>query len=365
MANEYFSDLNYSLANEDTQIEFALMPNQVQKVFSIAGSGARCLPLIAKNPSQIDIVDMALPQLHLTELRIQAAKKLSYEEFLFFLGYRGALQNDKKNADDRFELFPQLELSKECVNYWLKNHKVWRERGFISLGRWEKHFQKIGALFRDYLKCDFSELFEAQNIEEQILLYQRLWPKTRWNTFLRLVASEFVFNKFLYKGHFSGDVDKRTEKKPPYLFIKEEFERVFSTQLVRKNYFMQVLFLGKIVHEEGLPFEAHRSLFENIKNSSSVINYVQSDLVQILSKNGYDFISLSDTISYLPEPIAEKLLVNIAPQTPAGSRIVIRSFMKAPQNLITDGWQELTSFETDAKRNDGTAVYNFHIFERE
>jgi S-adenosylmethionine-diacylglycerol 3-amino-3-carboxypropyl transferase len=365
MANEYFSDLNYSLSNEDTQIEYSVMPEQIDKTFSIAGSGARCLPLIAKKPKLLHVVDMALPQLFLAELRLQAARQLSYEEFLFFLGYRGAIQNDKKSADDRFELFHHLKLSRDCSSYWLKNSRAWRQHGYILLGRWEQHFQRIGALFRNYLKCDFSELFNAQSIDEQVVLYQKLWPKARWNAFLRLVASEFVFNKFLYKGHFSGEADRRTEKKPPYLFIKDEFERVFSTQLVRKNYFMQVLFLGKIVHEEGLPLEAHRALFDNLKNSKTEVHFLQSNLTQILQKNSYDFISLSDTISYLPEAAAEKILINCPSDTRSGARMVIRSFMKAPKNIITNSaWRALPALEAEAKRNDGTAVYNFHIFEK-
>ena len=92
MAKEYFSDLNYTLANEDTQIEYSLLPENVQRVFSIAGSGARCLPLMAKNPQHLDVIDMSVSQLYLCELRLAAMKNLTYEEYLFLLGYRGGLQ---------------------------------------------------------------------------------------------------------------------------------------------------------------------------------------------------------------------------------------------------------------------------------
>lgn len=365
MAGEYFTDLNYSLANEDTQIEYNLMNDSTKSVFSISGSGARCLPLLAKNPAALDIVDMSLPQLFLAELRVQAAKSLSYEEFLYFLGYRGGIQNENKEASDRLELFHQLKLSKPCLDYWLKDHKAWTRKGFIFLGRWEKHFQKIGVLFRNILKCDISEVFTAQTLEEQIEIYQQVWPSTRWNTFLRLAASEYIFNKFLYKGHFSGDNKVRTEAKPPHLFIRDEFERVFTTQIVRKNYFMQILFLGRIIYEEGLPFEAHRRIFEQIKTSRSEILYHHSDLITVLKKKSYDFISLSDTISYLSDDIAIELLQEITPQNAVGSRIVFRSFMKYPEGLKTKGWKQLNDLEIESKKNDGTAVYNFHIFERE
>jgi len=364
MAQEYFSDLNYTLSNEDTQVEFRLLPENSKRVFSIAGSGARCLPLIARNPQELHVVDMSSSQLYLCELRHRAAQALSYEEWLFLLGYRGAVQNGEPKSDSRFHLFQRLSLSEAAHDYWTSRREGWESNGFIRLGRWEKHFQKLGVLFRDYLRCDFSEVFEAQTLEDQVRRFGEYWPHRRWKFFLRIAASEYVFNRFLYKGHFSGSSEKRTEKRPPYQLVQEEFERVLKTQLARKNYFMQVLFLGKIVYEEGLPFEAHRSIFEAVKRSSTKVHYHCGNLLEVLPRFPFDFISLSDTISYLPVEKAQSLLQDLHPETPKHTRIVIRSFMKAPQALTTIGWQQLQREELRAHREDGTAVYQFHIFEK-
>lgn len=365
MSNIYFSDLNYSLSNEDTQIEYEIMPLGANRVFSIAGSGARCLPLLAKNPVHMDIVDFSLPQLYLTELRIAATKALTYEEFLFFLGYRGALQGESTPSHHRRHLFQKLSLGEECRQYWLQNEEVWQKQGFILLGRWEKHFQKIGKIFRDYLQCDFTAIFLAQSLPEQIQLYQKMWPKWRWNAFLRIAASEYVFNKFLYQGHFSGDAKHRTEAKAPYEFIKDEFERVFLTQMLRKNYFMQILFLGRIQFEEGLPFEAHRQIYEQVQNSTTSIRYFNRDLTEALQISTYDFISLSDTISYLSPELIETLKLRLTQQTNKNARVVMRSFMRAPSNLHINGLVPLRDLELQSKKTDGTAVYHFHIYERE
>lgn len=364
MANEYFSDLNYTLSNEDTRIEFDLLPEAAERVFSIAGSGARCLPLIAKNPKYLDVIDMSVSQLYLCELRLQAMTTLSYEEYLFFMGYRGALQQGSDEGDDRLSLFKKLTLSTAATNYWNERVSGWRDRGFILLGRWESHFQKLGYLFREVLQCDFSKVFEAQSLQEQIELYEKHWPKLRWNSFIKVAASEFVFNKFLYKGHFSGKADHRTEQRPPSQFIMEEFERIFKTQLVRKNYFMQILFLGRIAYEEGLPLEAHEHVVAAVKQSKTQIKYLHGNLLEHLPQHAYDFISLSDTISYLDANDANQILHKLAPDTKSGSQMVIRSFMRAPTAIATEGWNELREKNSWAQNKDGTGVYQFHIFSK-
>lgn len=364
MAKEYFSDLNYTLSNEDTRIEFELLPENAERVFSIAGSGARCLPLIARQPKYLDVIDMSVSQLYLCELRLQAMKQLTYEEYLFLLGYRGALQAGGDSGDDREVLFKKLTLSPAAHAYWVERTAGWKTRGFILLGRWESHFQKLGRLFRDVLKCDFSKVFEAQSLEEQIELYETHWPKVRWNSFIRIAASEFVFNKFLYKGHFSGKADHKTEQRAPSQFIMEEFDRIFRTQLVRKNYFMQILFLGRIAYEEGLPLEAHAATVEAVKNSKTEVRYLHGNLLEELPKHAYDFISLSDTISYLEQNDANQILQKLNPAMKSGSQMIIRSFMRAPTAIDLNGWEALKEKDLWAQRKDGTGVYQFHIFKK-
>lgn len=364
MAQEYFSDLNYTLSNEDTRIEYELLPQNTHSVFSIAGSGARCIPLIARQPAHLHIIDMSPAQIHLCELRFESLRQLNYEQWLFFMGYRGALQSGKDAGDSRAELFNKIQVKPETKSYWQERQQGWEKRGFILLGRWESHFQKLGVIFRDYLQCDFSFLFKAQSVEEQIKLYKEKWPHLRWKSFLRLLASEYVFNKYLYKGHFSGQAHHRTENRPPYQFFIEEFERLFKTQLVRKNYFMQILFLGEIRYEEGLPLEAHEKIFNESKKSSTQVHYHTGNLLQILPTQAFDFISLSDTISYLSTDDANQILQKLHRDTKANSRVVIRSFMKAPTEINSKGWFQLGDKESWAHSIDGTGVYKFHIFEK-
>jgi S-adenosylmethionine-diacylglycerol 3-amino-3-carboxypropyl transferase len=363
--HEYFSGLNYSLANEDTWVEYTLLPESVKRVLAVAGSGARCLPLLAKNPARLDIVDLAEPQLFLAELRVQSIRSLSYDEWLFFMGYRGAVTGDPQLMVTRGELFARVRgLRSETEKYWADRISAWEACGFIALGRWETHFQKLGFLFRNVLKCDFEPVFAAQSLSEQIRIYRDQWPRWRWHSFLKIVASEFVFDRILYKGHFSGKSEHRTEKKTVADFVRDEFERLFTTQLVRKNYFLQTLFLGKIKFEEGLPLEAHRSTFDAIQVASTQVQYLRASMLEPLAANIYDFISLSDTISYLPEDLGNSLLQQIHSETPAHSRIVLRSFLRAPSAMDSQGWTIETETARWAQSVDGTGVYQFQVFSK-
>lgn len=359
----YFDGLNYSLANEDTWIEYSLLETNLERVLSVAGSGARCMPLLARNPKVLDLVDLSEPQLFLAELRIQAARSLTYEEWLFFMGYRGSLPGDPMLVGDRRQLLEKIKgLRPDTFKFWNDRSDAWTSRGFIFLGKWESHFQKIGFLFRNILQCDFEPVFEAQTLEEQTKLYEKEWPKFRWNSFLKIVASEFIFDRFLYKGHFSGKSDRKTEEKSVSRFVHDEFRRLFTTQLVRKNYFIQTLFLGRIKFEEGLPLEAQRDVFDAVKASTTEVRYLKGSMLDPMAQQAYNFVSLSDTISYLPEELANPLLQRMHAETPNGCVMVIRSFLRAPTAMDKTGWNLDGEKAQWAQSVDGTGIYRFQIY---
>ncbi|MES2962352.1 MAG: DUF3419 family protein [Bdellovibrionota bacterium] len=361
----YFDTLNYTLSNEDTRVEAALLKERAAKVFTICGSGARVLPLVAKNPDQVDCVDLSKEQLMLCELRHAAVRALTNDEYLFFIGYRGGIPSDTTGDDDRRELFTRLELSGETRKFWDDRAQAWAPRGFIFLGRWESHFQKLGRVFRQGLRMDMRPIFEAHSISEQLELFDKHWRPLVFSTFLKIAASEYVFNKFLYKGHFSGASERRTESRSPARFIEEEFTRIFTTTLVRKNYFMQILFLGGILYEEGLPIEAQATTLNAVRKSKTKINYRQENLLDVLKGSSYDFISLSDTISYLPSDAASGVLQCLGTDTPSGSTAVIRSFLRKPASIDSKGWTQLTDKNAWAQKLDTTAVYEFEIYQKD
>lgn len=361
----YFVDgLNYTLSNEDTRVEQSLLEKNKGNIFAIGGSGARVLPLIAQNPKHVFVVDLSDLQLKLVELRYEAAKQLQYDEYLYFFGYRGGLPGGNTKGDSRLELFKSLKLSAETQAFWLKQKDAWTPRGFIYQGRWERHFLKLSAIFQKILPIEAEKIFEAQSLEEQKKLYKEYFKPLLFKSFLRIVASEFVFNKFLYKGHFSGVEGKRSDSRPPWKMIFEEFTRIFETQLVRKNYFFQMLFLGKVKYEEGLPVSERLETFLQVKASKTQVTYHAMNLTDGLNLSDWDFISLSDTISYLTQDEMKTMYETLNSHSKSGCIAVIRSFLRGSQTQALPGWQRMKSAEKEAHALDGTGVYQFQILKK-
>ena len=70
MAKKYFSDLNYSLGNEDTSLEVEILKHiRPKNIFSVAGCGSRALPLLSVFPDNLVAVDISEAQIFITELR--------------------------------------------------------------------------------------------------------------------------------------------------------------------------------------------------------------------------------------------------------------------------------------------------------
>ena len=361
----FIENLNYTLSNEDTLIEQKILPDNANNIFVIGGSGARVLPLLVKNPKTIYVSDVSIKQLFLVELRLQAALNLDYEDFLFFLGYRGACQDGKTGGNSRYTLFKSLSVSDPCRLFWEEKKDIWIPSGFIGLGAWESHFHKLHLIFRRYLRFNMMEIFQAQSIEEQRELYKRYFKKRLFRWFLKVFANEYVFNKYLYKGHFPSANKDSAKDKPLWKFFEDNVERTFTSTLVRKNYLSQLFFLGRIYFEEGLPLEAHRKTINQIKKSTSKVIYTQGDLKKRLRDAHWDFVSLSDVISYLPEKEANSLLQDISSQMNPLSKIVLRSFLRTPKNIDDNGFKPEPLLEEWAFKQDSTLVYSFNIYTRE
>jgi S-adenosylmethionine-diacylglycerol 3-amino-3-carboxypropyl transferase len=354
----YFDGLNYSLANEDCRIESELLPPGAGSVLAVAGSGARVLPLLARGPATLTVIDLSSAQLALTELRIALARSAQRSEFLEFLGYRDA------SAARRLEIFHALPLSEETRALCQREADKWAPDGWIYLGKWESHFRKINRILRSMLGRRIDRIFAAPDLEAQVEAYERNWRPAVFRRFLKVFASDFVFNTFLYRGHFAGSQADKTESRPTWQFLEEEFDRIFRTRLVRQSFFFQLLFLGKVAYEEGLPAEADAGVLSAVRSSPTRVSFASEDLLHSIVRAPHDFYSLSDTLSYLPAADARAVLARVHPEAPGGARLMFRSFLRAPAIESNPKWQRLEADEMWAARTDCTGVYRFHFFEK-
>ena len=356
----YFQGLNYGLANEDTWIEYNLAPETADSFFCVCGSGSRVTPLLAKNPKHLHIVDLSETQLASFRLRYAAIKNLSYDDYLFFLGYQKISSKGKR----RSELIRQLHLSNEDETLWKTQQNLWEERGFIYLGKWEQHFMKMGRIFQKISFTDIRPLFEARDLEEQRSLLPKYWHPKLFKLYTRIIMNEWVANKLLYKGHYAGSSHKKTMQVSAAEFVYREINDLFQNTWVRGNYFLNMIFLNEVATPESYPTECDEKLFEKIKKSDTQIHFHKENLLLLLLERPHDFYSLSDTFSYMHDEEVKDFLLKLPPGIKPQSQIVIRTFMRKPGFSVLKPW--VTDVEENQKLalKDCTRMYEMSVLKR-
>jgi len=361
MSNQYFSDLNYSLGNEDTKVEYEMVKKlKPLTIIAVSGSGSRALPLLVSNPQKMICVDLASQQLALLRLRIEVLKKLSYEEFLKFWGYAPygeALQN----RNERKAMFEKLSLLDSDRDYFCH---LFVKKGWDSIlyeGKWEKTFYLFSRFVYALLGKRRLELFDCITLSAQKEYINKKFPRWRWMFILFVLGNRSMFNALLYGGHFV----KKNIAKGYFNFYNESFNYLFNQILARENFFLQICFLGKIIFKEANILEAQCFCFEEMKDNLSrkytEIIEVQGDLINaICNHTKVDFISMSDVPSYFSGDIEKNFLQKIKSSLSLGAIIVIRNYLRIPE-CDQSGYEDVTEQYHDLISQEKVQVYQFCI----
>lgn len=362
MSSQYFSRLNYTLANEDTSFELALLPERVDHIFSVTGSGGRVLPLLAKNPKQVTCVDLAVEQLYLAEMRFQSVLQLQHSEFLRFWGY--PTQFSPISAEDRRDIFQRLKLS--------ANARVFLEKTFLELnwgsllyrGRWEQTFKKLSRLNRLLTGKKGTRIFEAKSKQEQLEYWQSRFPMNAWKSVLFLSGNASVFNMLLYKGSFP----KKNIPESMFHFYVNTFDHLFRNTLARENFFLQLSFFGKIIHPEGCPVECKADVFAKAKEAlkNTQINYVHGDVIEQIKQceEPIDFLSFSDVPSYFSGERERTFLSDIRDRLRPGAKVIIRNYLHVPEGTDYSGYRDITGDYEKEALAEKVGVYRMNLRER-
>ncbi len=358
-------ELDYTLTREDTWVEYGLVPSEGARILSSGGSGARLIPLLARNPSQLDVVARSETQKYMIELRLSALRALSFPEYCLLLGYHAG------SAEKRWELFQSLQLQTATRTFWEKHRALWSPEGFLLLGRWENHFVRLGNLLKKLAWMKAEPLFSAKTVSEQQALVKKSWSERKFRLFLRIALSEFITNRFLHVSGFRDDDDDGEEEnpakalEPAWKAVSRQSTRLFHETLLRKNFFAQLLFLGRLSFAEGFPPEAQPEIFQAAKTCATEPKIQIGGLVELTKAQPYDFYSLSDNLSRLDPESALHFVERLPKGAPCGTRVVSRNFLKRKAKLkIPEGWTRRPLLEKEAESRECTAVYEFVILEK-
>lgn len=360
---KYFSNLNYTLGNEDTGFEVTLIKSlKPKKILSIAGCGSRALPLLCAGAQQLSCVDVVPAQLALTRLRLGCYKKLSHEEFLIFWGFPPFAAYDYK--EKRKELFSKIDLSSEDRTFFAPIFESANWGSILYAGKWERTFQALSKILRVIMGKNFGKLLSYSSLQSQTDYYENDFPARRWDAVLYLLGNKAVFNALLYKGDFI----KKNVPESHFDYYKESFDQLFRNSLSRSSFFANLCFFGKIEHADGNTIEAHKDNYEAVaKNiaSGAVIETLEKDLLSAAQefKGDLDFVSLSDVPSYFSGEVEKSFPQKLLPSLRTGAIVVLRSYLRIPE-ADWSGYEEVTARYSSEISLEKVQMYRIQVYQK-
>ena len=362
MPKEYFNSLNYTIGNEDASVELAVMPENARHVFVIAGSGSRIIPLLSKRPQYITCVDSSLEQLSLAELRIASLRALEHQSFMAFWGYpsHSMTPSERRIA---FESLKMSDQTKQIAGLLFEKHN-WGP--LLYAGKWEQTFRKLSWVNRLIVGNKGIGVFSCQTKDEQTNYLEVKFPRKAWSLAVFLLGNAVIFNTLLYKGNLpQKNISKSISM---HAFYLERFKYLFEQDIARRNYFLQLLFFGKLQFPEGLPIECDPDIFLKAKRGlqKTKIVYICGDVIEEAKHTPapIDFLSLSDVPSYFRPPREQTFLQEIKNVMSPRGIAVNRYYLRIPEHLDTNGYQDITLNFKEAISKEKIQMYSFGVYQK-
>ncbi len=170
----FYSRLSYSFGNEDWNTEQkALQIQPSDRVLCVTASGDRPLNLLTTELKQLVAVDANPLQNALFDLKRVALSKLSYNNYLAFIGV--------DSCQKRLETYSQIEKSLDPMTsaLWEQLPKKIK-RGVLYEGSVEKMLTIGSTLIRLFRGKKIDSLFAIDSLQEQQKFISQHWHTYLW-----------------------------------------------------------------------------------------------------------------------------------------------------------------------------------------
>jgi S-adenosylmethionine-diacylglycerol 3-amino-3-carboxypropyl transferase len=352
---EYFKRLNYALGDEDTALEYAILPEHARHVVGVAGCGGRVLPLLARRPARMTCADISAPQLAFTRLRFALLAQTDHDSFMDFMGYRSGT-----SAIRRQSIFQQLDLP-PSDRHWLADlfhSRHWQAP--VYMGAFEQTLQRLAKINGLFTGKAGRAIFQCGDLGEQAAYYSSHFPLKRWKAVVALLGNAAVLNSLLYRGAFPRN-NLGISSREVYLGI---FHTLFTTQVVRESFFLQMLFFGELRYPQGLPLECDPQVFRQARKALQEcdLSVVQGDIFDCVARcRDVDFVSLSDVTSFLPPADGSRVLQRIRPALSTHALTVIRGHLHVVRPDCK-GFCDVTMQYQDALAREKTQLWRVQVY---
>lgn len=307
-----------------------------KKYLSVCSGFDNTLALLLNNPDSIVCFDYNIVQIYLAKLKTLAFKELSYKDILTFFG----INSTRKQ---RITLYNQIsnKLDNDTKNYFDQNIDIIKV-GLIYAGKFEYYLNK----FKTYIlpltnsKKTIKKFVYAKTIEEQRYIYQTKFNNKRFKSLFKIFFSEKVMSKLGRDKDYFKYANENLSKK-----LKERVDLGFNNVLNIENPYMQYIILGKFI---TLPEYLKEENYQLIKNNIDKINLIHSEFKEVLIKDKYDFLNLSDIFEYMEEEKKLEYEKLINEHTNENAKIVFWN-MIVPRKFNSNYFKEIESSESFKK----------------
>jgi len=349
MTQSYFQSLNYSMANEDTTLEYKLAQKiEAKNILTVGGSGSRCLPFLALPINQLKIVDVSADQILFIRFKLETIRQLSHADCVEFW--------ISEDGNKRDAIFATLKLSQDFKDFYKFQRNHHPNRPPLFWGKWEKTFQTFSKITSVLFSRKVREgLFETS---EPYAYFEKHIKGWRWDLLLKIVGNKAMFNSLLYKGDFI----KKNSPLSYFEYYSQAFDRLFGLE-IKRSHFLQLCFLGK-VHPQALPIEFSPELFPLIKKSNVDPSYQQGSVFERKGDSLYDLISLSDVPSYLSGGIEREYVQVMKNHLNPGGVIVNRFYLRTTENTDESGFQNVSHEHRDLIGQELVQMYQVQLLKK-
>jgi S-adenosylmethionine-diacylglycerol 3-amino-3-carboxypropyl transferase len=289
--------IRYSTVWEDfrcLESSLAVLARRRLKILSVGSAGDNALSFLKFKPERLAIVDLSVAQTALIELKFQALKELSFDDFLQVQGFGN-------RSEERLRLFDGLadRLSEPAREYWRLNRPL-IEAGLAYQGRLDAYFKK----FREKV---VAQVWQPESLREMVSTsdlktQMRCWKSGKLELLKSAVDEFFSKTSLSLEGRHESQFAYVKEENLGPLFLSR-FLRLIQTQLISENPYLHLFLTGQPLTASSAVPLLNRGEFESLKEGAAAVEIVSQDLESFLAEQAgeFDFMNLSDVFEYLSE----------------------------------------------------------------
>ncbi len=347
----FFSKIQiYNLLWEDSRVDLKYFTvDEHSRLLTIAAAGCGVASELAKNPQQIDAVDLNQAHLAITAFKVTAARLCrDYEEYSHLM---------TEGRDARFfQKYPEFYdlVPPELAGWWKKRESIITRKGLYRSG--------LTVVFMNMVKrlaaFDPSHWFSL-NVAER-LEYCR--AKMR---FLERLGAGFEL--------LAPNLSMGISRHQAALLATENgsFLRAFSNGLHkyaaadRTTPFVHYIAYQRLpLLQESLPPFVQKKNFETIRASRTKVSYLHENLFAVLKRTAdqhYTHVNLADAIEWMDEAHKRKLISETIRVLAPGGELLYRSVVKHSNAIEQLGFSDQLILDAEkteaASREDESFLY--------